>query len=83
VSTNEEQDILKQWETALGQNHILPLVDPKGIVDVMLGVLAVHSRVITYEAYIADMKERGQTIDRIQEVEKALAPVVKLLETGN
>jgi hypothetical protein len=45
---------------------------PKAIIDIMLGAISITSGQRTLETYIEDMKERGQTEKRIQEVTAAL-----------
>jgi len=63
-----DDSILAQWSQVLPKHRILSLTDSKGIVDVMLGVMAVSRGGLTLEEYHADLVERGQDDARIQEV---------------
>jgi hypothetical protein len=65
--------IRKQWEETIGEERVLTITNPKACVDVVLGAIAITSGARTLEAYLDDMKERGQTDDRIKEVFQALS----------
>jgi hypothetical protein len=71
---NISQDgvITKQWVDTLGEERILKITEAKACVDVMLGAIAITSGQRTLEEYISDMKNRGQSKERIAEVKKAL-----------
>ena len=69
---DEDVEILNQWKMAIGEARILPVQTPKACIDVILGVIALTSKVRTMEQYIEDMRDRGQTEDRIEEVRLAL-----------
>lgn len=61
VYTNYSDDvILRQWGEVLPQSHILRIEDPKAIIDVMLGALAITGGGRTLDEYIADMRGREQ-----------------------
>jgi hypothetical protein len=55
-----DEVILKQWGSVLPEAHILKIDDPKAIVDVMLGVLAIVGGSADLERYLADMRGRDQ-----------------------
>lgn len=59
---------LDDWIEALGEDWILELKSPKAVIDVILGVIALTSGSRTMEAYAKDMKDRGQSAERIEEV---------------
>ncbi len=77
--------ITKQWEKALGKDHIVHLPsDDLAIGDITLGVYAVVSGARTVEQYLEDMRTRPlnlaqnvkfepQSEERIKDVEKALS----------
>lgn len=73
-----DKEILKQWTDAIGQEHVLVLEDPKSVVDVMLGAIALVSESRTLDTYINDLKglgadpDRTQSKKRIKDVEKSL-----------
>jgi len=62
-----------KWEAVIGGEHILELKDPKSVIDVMLGAIAMVSGTRTMESYITDLEGRGQTEERKLEVRRALA----------
>jgi hypothetical protein len=53
----------------------------KAAVDIMLGVLAITNGTRTLDGYVADMKARGQSDKRIEEVRKSLADLSELSST--
>ena len=69
---DEDDEILNQWRLALGKERILPVQTPKACIDVILGVLALTSGTRTLQQYIEDMRDRGQTEERIDEIREAL-----------
>lgn len=66
------QDELVDWIQALGEEWILELKTPKAVIDVILGVIALTSGSRTMDEYIKDMKARGQSFERIEEVKHSL-----------
>eukprot|EP00455_Lapot_gusevi_P042545 TRINITY_DN5056_c0_g1_i1.p1 TRINITY_DN5056_c0_g1~~TRINITY_DN5056_c0_g1_i1.p1 ORF type:complete len:379 (-),score=113.36 TRINITY_DN5056_c0_g1_i1:70-1137(-) len=71
--------IRADWEAVVPPDHTLMLHEPKAIVDLMLGVIALARGTRTLETYIDDMRSRGQTEERIACVSQALAPYVQSL----
>lgn len=69
---DEDKEILNQWRIALGENRILDVSTPKACIDVMLGAIALVSGSRNLEEYCEDMKDRGQTEERVKEVRNAL-----------
>jgi len=65
--------IRRQWESLVGAESILDLEDPRAVVDVMLGAIAVRSGARTVDSYMADMVQRGQTAERQTTVSRILA----------
>lgn len=68
---DDNREIVSQWRGHIGSN-LLKVSEPKAVVDVLLGVVAISTGARTLEQYIQDMRDRGQTDKRIQNVEKAL-----------
>lgn len=64
--------ILAQWRSVLPPERVIVLDDPRAIVDTMLGVMALACGSRSLDAYAEDMKQRGQTGLRVQQVRKAL-----------
>ena len=64
--------ILEQWASVIPRERILRLVDPKAIVDVMLGALAINEGTSDLDGYIVDMHDRGQTEKRRAQTRTAL-----------
>ncbi len=60
-----------QWSSALGKERILHIKSPKACIDVMLGAVAITSGVRDLNGYLQDMKTRGQSEERIAEVQSA------------
>lgn len=80
--TDEDKRILKQWTDALGQENVLVLEDPKAVVDVMLGAIALVAESRDLDSYIADLKGLGADPDRTQS-DKRIKDVTKSLEKLN
>eukprot|EP01126_Amoeba_proteus_P053072 TRINITY_DN6453_c0_g1_i11.p1 TRINITY_DN6453_c0_g1~~TRINITY_DN6453_c0_g1_i11.p1 ORF type:complete len:273 (-),score=71.72 TRINITY_DN6453_c0_g1_i11:883-1701(-) len=67
-----DEKIFAKWSKAVPHNRLLILQNPKAVVDTLLGVLSIFSGSRTLESYIEDMKERGQSDERIEQVTKTL-----------
>ncbi|KAH3744605.1 hypothetical protein Pelo_14017 [Pelomyxa schiedti] len=65
------QEVEESWAPVVGERVII-LNDPKAVVDVMLGVIAVVNGTRTMEKYAADLTARGQSATRLSDVENAL-----------
>lgn len=78
-----QETILNQWRALIPEENILICEDPKGIVDVMLGAMALteneyrsqEEEKISLEDYLIDMEEKGQTSTRIAQTRRALTSV--------
>jgi hypothetical protein len=70
--SNADKKIKDQWTNILGEERVLDIVTPKACIDVMLGAIALTSGARDLNGYVKDMKDRGQTEDRIKEVTNAL-----------
>ena len=67
-----DEVILSQWEKVLSPERILDVGDPKAIVDIMLGAIAISEGKRTLEEYIEDLNDREQGEIRIEHVKVAL-----------
>jgi uncharacterized protein YfaP (DUF2135 family) len=65
--------VLAQWGSVIPAEHILRVGDPKAIVDVLLGALAIADGKIDLDTYLKDMRELGSAAEHAVEVERALA----------
>jgi hypothetical protein len=65
--------ILAQWATVIPREHIIRIGDPRAIIDVLLGALAIADGKVDLATYVKDMAELGAAPERIAEVEAALA----------
>ncbi len=63
--------ITNQWGSVIPPENILKIEDPKAIVDVILGAIAIQSG-NDLDSYVIDMQGREQTQKRIGDVRKAL-----------
>ena len=73
---DEDKKIKEQWINTLGIDRVLEVETPKACIDVILGAIAITSGTRDLEAYIEDMRDRGQTEERIREVRFALRNVL-------
>jgi len=68
----DDDEVVNMWKDAIGDKNVVLLNNAKACVDIMLGVIAIKSGKRTLDSYIEDMRDRGQTEERIQEVKTAL-----------
>lgn len=78
----KDKEMSKKWAEALGPERILDVQTPKACIDVVLGAIAITSGARNLEGYIKDMRDRGQTNERIKEVTKSLILYNSRLQTG-
>lgn len=64
--------ILAQWATVIPKEHILRVGDPKTIIDVLLGALAIADGKVDLDRYLADLRELGAADELVTGVERAL-----------
>lgn len=66
-------DVIKnQWLEVIPKEQLLLIDDPRAIVDVMLGTIAIVEGTGNLDSYLAHMKERGQTKTRVDQTIRAL-----------
>ncbi len=80
--------IKEQWEKVIPSEHILELEDPKGVVDLMLGAIAINEEGFDLDDYIVHMDGRDQTLLRQRQTRKALTGLseetaITKVESGN
>lgn len=66
-----ENMIEREWKKVIGED-LLKVSEPKAVVDVLLGAIAISTGKRTLKEYEQDMRDRGQTADRIRNVHAAL-----------
>lgn len=71
-SPHDDERIVKDWKRVMGERFII-LKDPKAIVDVMLGLIAMRMKVRDLAGYKADLEEKGQDEDRINTVAEVIS----------
>jgi len=64
--------ILAQWSKVIPKEHILRVGDPKSIIDILLGALAIADGKVDLDTYLKDMKELGADEVRLRDAEAAL-----------
>jgi hypothetical protein len=77
-----DEVILAQWESVLPPENILQVDDPRGIVDVMLGALALVGGGNDLDTYMEHMVDKGQTDERQDMTREALAGLVNARSGG-
>jgi len=70
--TEQNRRIQEQWEKAMGPENVFILQDPKEVVDVMLGAIALVSGARDLDGYVKDMKDRDQSDERVRTVTTTL-----------
>lgn len=78
----KDGNVLAQWGEVLPAERILTIEDPKAVVDLMLGVLALTHGAKSLAQYLDDMKDRGQSQKRIAEVEAALKGLSEIVSVA-
>jgi hypothetical protein len=73
-----DEVVLKQWRGVIPPEHVLRVGDPKAIVDVLLGALAIADGGRTLETFLADLVARDATEARIEQVRTTLASLTSL-----
>lgn len=67
----EDARIIADWRKVLGERLII-LREPKSIVDIMIGLIAMRMNNRTLSEYEAELEERGQSGKRIENVRDAI-----------
>jgi hypothetical protein len=73
--------ILKQWKSVIPAEHVLRVDDPKAIIDVLLGALAIVDGTRTLPQYLDDLKARDTTEARLRTVQTTLASLRNLRQS--
>ena len=68
-----DETIKQQWSEVLPDENLLLIENPKAIVDVMLGTLALVEGTRDLDGYLADMLARGQTEERREQTTRTLS----------
>lgn len=70
----QDTDTRTEWERFL-PGHVLHVKEPKSVVDIILGVIAIQTGCRTIKTYLSDLKKRKQTDVRVGNVREALTSV--------
>lgn len=80
------KQIMEQWQGVLKPGHLLTLVDPetkkedpKAIIDIILGAIAMIAGTRDLDGYAKDLAGRDQTTERIRTVRHSLSGVSNAL----
>lgn len=65
-------EVTTAWQNLLAPEHVIKIGEEKAIVDLMLGIISMLSASRDLESYKIDMKDRGQTKERIEGVSSSL-----------
>ena len=76
-----EESITRAWKKVLNENHLIKIPEEKAIVDLILGAIAIQKKDL--EVYALDMKNRGQTVHRIEGVTSSLTALSNSTELMN
>lgn len=74
--------ILAQWATVIPPQHILRIDDPKSIIDVVLGTLAIEQGVRDLDGFVADLRLRETSDARVAQVRQTLSTLVTAAPGG-
>jgi len=69
----KDEVITEQWGSVLEHGHLIEIDSPKACVDAMIGAIALKTGKKTMDEYVEDMKGRGQTESRCDDVKAALS----------
>jgi hypothetical protein len=75
--------ILAQWASVIPRENILRVEDPKSIIDVLLGTLALREGATDLDGYADDMRARAQGDDRVEQVKQTLAALERPRAAGS
>ena len=78
-----DEVILKQWSSVIPPAHVLQIEDPKAIIDVMLGVLAISSKSRDLDGYLADMAGRDQQDLRREQAAETLGKLANFVKQSS
>lgn len=77
-----DEIILAQWATVIPPTHILRIDDPKSIIDVLLGALALSEGVRDLDGYLADLRLREASETRLAQVKETLKTLTRPVAKG-
>lgn len=78
----DDSVIKQQWAAVLPPGHVFLLDDPKALIDVILGALAVVAGGASLDEYLQDMRVRRQSDERVAEVQRALSGLHTRADSG-
>lgn len=82
IAKSYENKIIKQWEATLSSERVLVMEEPKAVIDIILGLIALTSSKRSLDEYLKDMENRNQSKDRVNLIRKLLMPYYLKLKSG-
>lgn len=76
-SSSDEERIVEDWRKILGERFMI-LKEPKSVVDTIIGIIAMNMGV-QFSVYAEDMRNRGQTEERVQNVRSTINEIESTL----
>ena len=70
-----DEVVLAEWSKLLPAENIIIIHDPKGIVDVMLGIMSLKDGTRKLDEFLKELKDDEQTEERIKDMRQALQPL--------
>jgi hypothetical protein len=70
-----DEIVLAKWEQFIPSENILRIKNPRGVIDLTLGIMAIVTGKRTLEQFLSDLKDQGQDDERIADVREALTPL--------
>lgn len=67
------REIKEAWTRLMPKEHVIDITSNKSIMDVMLGIISMAYGKRTLDTYKIDMKDRGQTAERIGQIDNSLS----------
>lgn len=74
--TEKSREIREIWHTVINPEHVIYIPkEQKGIIDIILGIIAIRNNSRNIDTYTADLTSRDQTKDRIATVSTILKKI--------
>ena len=75
TDTINTSEIHQEWVNYIGSENaekVIPILEEKSVADIILGIVSRVSGTRDMQGYITDMKDKGQTPERIEHVQDSL-----------
>ncbi len=70
--------VLALWGSVIPKDHILRIQDPKSVIDVLMGALAIANGARDLDGFMADLAANGAAEDRLADVRQSLSALNRL-----